>query len=50
MTNLSPGFCPNCGKPAAANGVSYSSWIADFELREDGRWYFVSFVVPEADG
>ena len=36
--------------PAAANRSGYSDWIAQFELRDDGRWYFVSFVVPESDG
>ena len=36
--------------PAAANRTGYSDWIAAFELRDDGRWYFVSFVVPEGDG
>lgn len=36
--------------PAAANRTGYSDWIAEFELRDDGRWYFVSFVVPERDG
>jgi YARHG domain len=33
--------------PAAANRNDYTDWIAQFELRPDGRWYFVSFVVPE---
>jgi hypothetical protein len=32
--------------PAAANHTGYSDWIAEFELRDDGRWYFVGFVVP----
>jgi hypothetical protein len=36
--------------PAAANRTGYSDWIAEFELRDDGRWYLVSFVVPESDG
>jgi len=36
--------------PAAANHTGYSDWIAEFELRDDGRWYFVSFAVPESDG
>jgi len=36
--------------PAAANRTGYSDRIAHFELRDDGRWYFVSFVVPENDG
>ena len=36
--------------PAAANRSGYSDWIAEFELRDDGRWYFVGFIVPESDG
>ena len=36
--------------PAAANRTGYSDWIAEFERRDDGRWYFVGFVVPEGDG
>lgn len=36
--------------PAAANRTDYSDWFAVFELRDDGRWYFVRFLVPESDG
>lgn len=28
--------------PPSANQDKYSGWLAIFELREDGRWYFVS--------
>ena len=35
--------------PPAANQDRYHGWLAICELREDGRWYFVTFLVPEAD-
>jgi hypothetical protein len=35
--------------PPSANQSRYGGWLAIFELREDGRWYFVSFLVPEGD-
>lgn len=35
--------------PPAANRDRYGDWFALCELREDGRWYFVMFLVPEAD-
>jgi|GEM_PF-3234971 len=34
--------------PQAVRGSSYSNWIAEFELR-NGRWFFVSFQMPESD-
>jgi len=34
--------------PQAVRGKYYRNWIAEFELRE-GRWYFISFQIPEND-
>lgn len=34
--------------PQAVKGKYYRNWIAEFELRQ-GRWYFISFQVPEND-
>lgn len=51
-TSRSPGSTNASQKrvsPPAANGDKYDNWYAEFELREDGRWYFVSFLVPERD-
>lgn len=50
-----PGY-PDAGRkppprrtaPPAAKGNRYRGWIATFEYR-DGRWYFISFGVPEND-